>query len=234
MVDREISEGTLEGYFLDLEEEGGMMSFGGRIRTGECSGEGASGSGSGSGRLKKCGLSSGVISCAGPIQARSTGSRTIPFKSPSRIKAEREKKKYRKMKSNSEKASMATPSSVDTAPWTTGFIVCSSEMRRRRSLEPIVVKKAMLMWRENSTERPTETMRMTAGMADSLMPRKPMRPNSSMTSMPRTTTTTIETQGLRRTQQRIRNVAAKTAAMARKRYQRRWMYCWGKYRKGFI
>ena len=49
MVEREISEGTREGYLRDRDEDGGMISFGGRMRTGEGSGEGA---GVGSGRLK--------------------------------------------------------------------------------------------------------------------------------------------------------------------------------------
>ena len=50
MVDREISEGTRDGYFLDRDDEdGGMINFGGRMRTGEGSGEG---SGVGSGSVK--------------------------------------------------------------------------------------------------------------------------------------------------------------------------------------
>ena len=76
---------------------------------------------------------------------RSTGRNTRPLNRPSTSRATRTRKKYLqverilltilskrefsiylKMKSNCEKASMATPSRVETAPWVTGANMCSS------------------------------------------------------------------------------------------------------------
>ena len=49
MVEREISDGTRDGYFLERDDDGGMINLGGRMSTGDGSGEGA---GVGSGKVK--------------------------------------------------------------------------------------------------------------------------------------------------------------------------------------
>ena len=99
------------------------------------------------------------------------------------------------MKSNCEKASMKTPSRVDIAPWVTGANMCSSARTVRRLRSPMLPTKlctkkcqkmlvqckkklTIKMWMVNSTPRPTDRMRMTAGTALSLIPSKPRAPNN--------------------------------------------------------
>ena len=57
---------------------------------------------------------------------------------------------YLKMKSNWEKASMATPSRVEMAPWVTGANMCSSASSVLRVLSPRLPTK---LWKENELEK---------------------------------------------------------------------------------
>lgn len=68
-----------------------------------------------------------------------------------------------------------------------------------------------------STPIPTETINMTAGTALSLIPSQPIRPNSSIIIIIKTTTIRVAVQGLRRKALITRNTAANTTTSAENR-----------------
>ena len=81
------------------------------------------------------------------------------------------------------------------------------------------------MWMLKSTPTPTAMMRITAGAALSLTPRRPRTPKSSTTMEARTKALRVAAQMLIRATQRTRKTATRTQANARKRKKRSFRYC---------
>lgn len=89
----------------------------------------------------RSGWSLGIISGAGPIKDSKIGKKNSPFTKPIPTRHNNTKKKYRTMKSNSEKANIMTVNRVVDAPCITGAYMCSRAKRILRSLLPMVVTK---------------------------------------------------------------------------------------------
>ena len=99
----------------------------------------------------------------------------------------RRTKKYFVMKGNGEKASMIMPRKVEIPPLRMGVNRCLRAWCMRWLCVPHALRKYSDMGAVASTATPTDTMRVTAGMALKRMSIQPMNPNTSTAVMPKKT-----------------------------------------------
>ena len=97
----------------------------------------------------------------------------------------RSTKKYFVMKGKGENASMIIPRNVEIPPLRIGVKRCLRAWCMRWSYVPHALRKYSDMGAVASTATPTDTMRVTAGMALKRMSIQPMNPNTSTAVVPR-------------------------------------------------